>query len=191
MSLGACYRTPGHKQRQLSGCPVDVVLYAHNIVGEVEVIEGKELLSESSRRFAKKEGFPSRLEDQDLHRFGNPLLAAWGKQGRDYVKLLDEWDDLATSQRIFKSDINLFSEDLPETPTLLQSIQNGISELRPLPSDDEETTPIRGDDDSITFHVAHSPQREIEMVAEKYEAEWAKLMPLTHAAFVANGRVAP
>ena len=35
------------------------------------------------------------------------------------------------------------------------------------------------------------PQREIEMVAERYEQEWAKVMPLTHAAFVANGRVAP
>ncbi len=35
------------------------------------------------------------------------------------------------------------------------------------------------------------PQREIEMVAERYEEEWAKLMPLCHAAFVANGRVAP
>jgi flavin-dependent thymidylate synthase len=39
--------------------------------------------------------------------------------------------------------------------------------------------------------VASFPQREIEMVAEQMEAEWAKLMPLTHAAFNANGRVAP
>jgi thymidylate synthase ThyX len=35
------------------------------------------------------------------------------------------------------------------------------------------------------------PQREIEMVAERMEAAWAELMPLTHAAFNANGRVAP
>ncbi|MET0740384.1 MAG: FAD-dependent thymidylate synthase [Candidatus Nanopelagicales bacterium] len=35
------------------------------------------------------------------------------------------------------------------------------------------------------------PQREIEMVAERYEEEFARLMPITHAAFVANGRVAP
>jgi thymidylate synthase (FAD) len=35
------------------------------------------------------------------------------------------------------------------------------------------------------------PQREIEMVAERYEQLWAELMPLTHAAFVAQGRVAP
>jgi thymidylate synthase (FAD) len=35
------------------------------------------------------------------------------------------------------------------------------------------------------------PQREIEMVAEQMEAYWAELMPLTHAAFVRNGRVCP
>lgn len=35
------------------------------------------------------------------------------------------------------------------------------------------------------------PQREIEMVARKMETIWVDLMPLTHAAFVANGRVAP
>jgi thymidylate synthase (FAD) len=35
------------------------------------------------------------------------------------------------------------------------------------------------------------PQREIEMVAEKMEAQWAKVMPLTHAAFNHNGRVCP
>lgn len=35
------------------------------------------------------------------------------------------------------------------------------------------------------------PQREIEMVAELLEAEWARLMPLTHAAFERNGRVCP
>jgi thymidylate synthase (FAD) len=35
------------------------------------------------------------------------------------------------------------------------------------------------------------PQREIEMVAEKMEAAWAAIMPLTHAAFERNGRVGP
>lgn len=40
-------------------------------------------------------------------------------------------------------------------------------------------------------HFPSFPQREIEMVAEQMEQEWAMLMPLTHAAFEANGRVAP
>ena len=40
-------------------------------------------------------------------------------------------------------------------------------------------------------HFPSYPQREIEMVAELMEAEWARLMPVTHAAFEAAGRVAP
>ncbi|POX42509.1 thymidylate synthase (FAD) [Streptomyces sp. Ru73] len=36
-----------------------------------------------------------------------------------------------------------------------------------------------------------SPQREIELVAEGMEAEFARLMPLTHAAFEKFGRVSP
>ena len=40
-------------------------------------------------------------------------------------------------------------------------------------------------------HFPSYPQREIEMVAERYEEEWSRLMPITHAAFVRNGRVAP
>ncbi|OEJ24698.1 FAD-dependent thymidylate synthase [Streptomyces agglomeratus] len=39
--------------------------------------------------------------------------------------------------------------------------------------------------------VPSFPQREIEMVGEQMEAHWAGLMPLTYAAFNANGRVAP
>lgn len=40
-------------------------------------------------------------------------------------------------------------------------------------------------------HFPSFPQREIEMVADLMEAEWAALMPITHEAFAANGRVAP
>lgn len=35
------------------------------------------------------------------------------------------------------------------------------------------------------------PQREIEMVADAMEQQWAALMPLTHEAFNAHGRVSP
>jgi len=40
-------------------------------------------------------------------------------------------------------------------------------------------------------HFPSYRQREIEMVAEKMEAEFAKLMPLTYQAFEKSGRVAP
>jgi thymidylate synthase (FAD) len=40
-------------------------------------------------------------------------------------------------------------------------------------------------------HFPSYPQREIEMVAEKMEAEFAGLMPLTYGAFEKSGRIAP
>ncbi len=40
-------------------------------------------------------------------------------------------------------------------------------------------------------HFPSFPQREIEMAAEKMEDNFAELMPLTYAAFNANGRVSP
>lgn len=40
-------------------------------------------------------------------------------------------------------------------------------------------------------HFPSYPQREIEMVAEKMEEHFARLMPLTHSAFEKSGRVAP
>jgi thymidylate synthase (FAD) len=48
---------------------------------------------------------------------------------------------------------------------------------------------LRTKHDEATF--PSFPQREIEMVAEKMEAHFAELMPLTYAAWQANGRVAP
>lgn len=45
--------------------------------------------------------------------------------------------------------------------------------------------------DSPDSAVRSRPQWEIQMVAEKMEAEFAALFPLTHAAFVDGGRVAP
>lgn len=40
-------------------------------------------------------------------------------------------------------------------------------------------------------HFPSYPQREIEMVAEKYEEIFKQAMPLTHLAFINNGRVCP
>ena len=40
-------------------------------------------------------------------------------------------------------------------------------------------------------HFPSFPQREIEMVAEKMEDAWAKLMPMTYEAFNEHGRVSP
>lgn len=46
---------------------------------------------------------------------------------------------------------------------------------------------VRSDDSTYPSF----PMREIEMVAQRMESSWAELMPITHKAFVDNGRVCP
>ncbi|PGC71786.1 exodeoxyribonuclease V subunit gamma, partial [Bacillus toyonensis] len=61
----------------------------------------------------------------------HPLLAAWGKQGRDYINLLDSYDEPDSYRAAFRNGrIDLFSETQPEN--MLNQLQDDILELRPL-----------------------------------------------------------
>ena len=48
-----------------------------------------------------------------------------------------------------------------------------------------------GHDLAATRLRVELPAGDLPELAEKIEAEWVRLMPLTHEAFQANGRVAP
>src|SRR5690606_22557589 len=54
-----------------------------------DLVEGKELLKREYRRIAERKT-PTGLNPEQLHVHGHPLLASWGKQGRDFLHLLDE-----------------------------------------------------------------------------------------------------
>jgi len=71
------------------------VLFVHNPCQHywADIIEDKELLKAERRRQSYKEGMTSSLTAEELHLHAPPLLAAWGKQGRDYIRLLDHFDE--------------------------------------------------------------------------------------------------
>lgn len=99
-----------------------------------------------------------------------PLLAAWGKQGRDYMRLLDAYDDTRRYQSLFEQrnlDIDLFEE--PGNDTLLAGLQSDILNLRSFAEDSSRPgrTLLAADDDSVVFHLAHSPQREVEILQDQ------------------------
>ena len=72
-----------------------IVLFVHNPCQHywADIIEDKELLKAERRRQSYKSGMTSSLTDEELHLHAPPLLAAWGKQGRDYIRLLDQFDE--------------------------------------------------------------------------------------------------
>ncbi|MDP3903823.1 MAG: exodeoxyribonuclease V subunit gamma, partial [Methylococcaceae bacterium] len=151
-----------------------IVLFVHNPCQHywADIIEDKELLKAERRRHAYKAGMNASLTSEELHQHANPLLAAWGKQGRDYIRLLDQFDETQAYANWHWPDskIDLFKDyGEPENRSLLQHLQQSILDLEPVP-----TTPVEllKADDSLVFHVAHSPQREVEILHDQLLARF-------------------
>ncbi len=130
-----------------------------------DIISGRELLRATRRRLPARPGPDlSQLPLQDMHAHGHPLLAAWGRQGRDFVRQLDAFDDVQVARARFAVPrVDCFDET-PATH-LLQQVQAAIRELLPL--QEHPRTPVPADDRSIVFHVAHSAHREVEILHDQ------------------------
>lgn len=130
-----------------------------------DIIEGRELLRMERRRQPLRDGRDlATVPMEDMHAHGHPLLASWGRQGRDFVRQLDAFDDAEqTRQRFAGMKIDLF--DTHTSGTLLQQVQIGIRDLDPLHNPPLPAIPA--EDRSIVFHVAHSSQREVEILHDQ------------------------
>ncbi len=101
--------------------------------------------------------------EQDV---GNPLLASWGKLGRDYMYLL------AGMERY--EELDAFVDIAPDN--LLHNLQYDVLELQNaavpgrtaeefVRSDSKRR--LEPDDRSLMVHVCHSPQREVEVLHDR------------------------
>ncbi|UVL84654.1 exodeoxyribonuclease V subunit gamma [Pseudomonas sp. B21-028] len=152
-----------------------VLLCVHNPCRHhwADIVADKDLLRHQYKRQARKAGMPAILDPQSLHQHAHPLLAAWGKQGRDYINLLDSYDDPSRYRSVFRDGrIDLFSDGNPTT--LLGQLQDDILELRPLAETRERWPAVDTErDGSIRFHVAHSAQREVEILHDQLLAHFS------------------
>jgi exodeoxyribonuclease V gamma subunit len=152
-----------------------VLLCVHNPCRHhwADIVADKDLLRHQYKRQQRKQGMPLQLDDESLHQHAHPLLAAWGKQGRDYINLLDSYDDPGSYQGAFSEGrIDLFSEGQPTT--LLNQLQDDILELRPLAETRQLWPEVDlAKDRSVRFHVAHSPQREVEILHDQLLARFS------------------
>ena len=155
-----------------------ILLCVHNPCEHywADIVADQDLLRAAHRRQRRRTGMPATLAPEQLHLHAHPLLAAWGKQGRDFIGLLDEHDDVAARDRYaarfqaIGQRIDLF--DPPRDPagvtSLLAQLQDDIRDLRPLAESRARwpaIDPTR--DSSLRFHIAHSPQREVEILHDQ------------------------
>ncbi|KAA6187061.1 exodeoxyribonuclease V subunit gamma [Thiohalocapsa marina] len=153
-----------------------VMLLVHNPSQHYwgDIVEGRELFRRAYGRTAARK-VPEAVDEHKLHLHGHPLLAAWGKQGRDYIRLLDAHDDRTRYEEHFAEQhlsIDLFEP--PGDATLLQQLQDDILELRPLHERQARASAIDPRHDrSLEFLTAHGPQREVEILHDQLLAAFA------------------
>ena len=137
-----------------------------------DIVAGKDLLRARRSRQRRRPDTPDSVSDERLHLHAQPLLAAWGKQGRDFIGLLDEHDSEA-SRDGWRAHLAAISHktDLFEAAggaNLLQQLQDDILALRPLAETRQHWDPVDARTDrSIRFHLAHSAQREVEILHDQ------------------------
>ncbi|MEO5733644.1 MAG: exodeoxyribonuclease V subunit gamma [Rubrivivax sp.] len=132
-----------------------------------DIIEGRELLRAPRQRLQPRPGAPTPLSQLPLsamHAHAHPLLAAWGRQGRDFMRQLDRLEDQAAAALgSGLSRVDWYDDGDGET--LLQQVQAAIRDLLPLAEHPART--VRADDRSIVFHVAHGALREVEILHDR------------------------
>lgn len=130
-----------------------------------DIIEGRDLLRAARRRQPQRNGIDlGAIPIEELHAHSHPLLASWGRQGRDFVRMLDEFDNQDRPEDAEAAlRVDLFADD--DGATLLAQAQAAVRDLVPL--SEHPRVPPMPDDRSIEFHVTHSVQREVEVLHDQ------------------------
>ncbi|KQP13081.1 exodeoxyribonuclease V subunit gamma [Pseudorhodoferax sp. Leaf267] len=137
------------------------------------IVADKDLLRAERSRQRRRTGSEGAIDDDSLHQHAQPLLAAWGKQGRDFIRLLDMHDEHeAYAERITAIGERIDVFDANAGDTVLHQLQDDIRDLRPLAETRAHWPAVQGDD-SIRFHVTHGPQREVEVLHDQLLAAFA------------------
>jgi exodeoxyribonuclease V gamma subunit len=129
-----------------------------------DLVEGHAQLRQQERR--RQPAKPVSTGELAPSVAAHPLLASWGKQGRDYLHLLDGFD-APDRYRAHWRRVDLFVDPAAgeggAPPSQLAQLQSAMLNLTPAPS----AAVLQANDASICFVTAHSAQRELEVLHDR------------------------
>jgi exodeoxyribonuclease V gamma subunit len=133
-----------------------------------DIMDGREWLKAERRRHAYRGQVLANLPLAQMHLHAPTLLAAWGRQGRDFIRQLDAFDDLQAAQQVTQWPRLDFFDDVPgeDATRLLVQLQRRIRDLEPS-SGGLAPEPLAAVDQSLVFKIAHSPVRELEVLHDQ------------------------
>jgi len=138
----------------------------------------RDLLRAALHRQRRRAGSEGPVAEDALHLHAHPLLSAWGRQGRDFIRLLDAHDDLQTYAGRFAAigqRVDCFDENTGQgRACVLWQLQDDVLDLRPLAETQQRQRVLNlQTDHSIRFHVTHGPLREVEVLHDRLLSAFA------------------
>ncbi|MBJ7536622.1 exodeoxyribonuclease V subunit gamma [Marinomonas transparens] len=124
-------------------------------------------------REIKRNNLKPGLGTDTLHLDANPLLASWGRLGRDYIAQLQEMAD--GEVEVFE-DYLAFDEVSVESKGLLKWVQQDVFTLENHGSTEERDLTVNNAeyrhristrDNTVRVHLCHSPLREVEVLHDQ------------------------
>lgn len=118
--------------------------------------------------FKDSETAAQRFNEEGIQELANPLLASWGKLGRDYIYMLSEITETG------EGDVDAFADITPDS--LLHHVQLDILDLENSAvagitaeefAHSDRKRRLDPADRSVTINICHSPQREVEVLHDK------------------------
>ncbi|HEK0601780.1 TPA: exodeoxyribonuclease V subunit gamma [Proteus mirabilis] len=116
--------------------------------------------------FKDEQNASTLFNEEGEQNVGNPLLASWGKLGKDnlyflseleYSDVLDAFVDIPRDNLLHQLQADILDlEDFSQIGQTLEDYQSS-----------EKKRIIANDDHSLTFHASHSPQREVEVLQDQ------------------------
>ena len=103
--------------------------------------------------------------EQDEQRSENPLLAAWGRAGRDFMAVLGGYEIIHPTQEIeLYADPEALPEDQPAHDNLLGRLQRDLLHRRPPTAWRQH---VDKTDNSLQVHACHTPLREVQVLHDQ------------------------
>lgn len=116
--------------------------------------------------FKDEKNASSLFNEDGEQNIGNPLLASWGKLGRDnlyflseleYTNVLDAFVDIPRDSLLHQLQADILDlEDFSQLGVTFETYKSS-----------EKKRIISLNDNSLTFHASHSPQREVEVLQDQ------------------------
>jgi len=135
-----------------------------------DIMDGRQWLQAERRRHPDRGEALADLPLAQMHLHAPTLLAAWGRQGRDFIRQLDAFDDLQAAQQLTQWPRLDFFDDVPgeDSTCLLTQLQRRIRDLEPSSGvSSPQPHPLVAGDASLVFKMAHSPVRELEVLHDQ------------------------